>query len=245
VDATNCSTLLSHSYNKVEGEISFSPGKRPYNPATAAGNETETAQLPSGNGGLSLVPKATGDGGSKEPHGPLTTPKPRLVTPKLQLRIPAGQIFEGRAPGLVRLFRMEDSKWTGCSVTDDCARQLLHEGLVELIFRKGKVKGIRPIPAPPREAVKVVIIRSGGVGKPYLDGATWVQPRLPDWVWREVFYAVMASVHYRHFKPWTWEEIYSAAKSIRSSDHRARPVAEEPKARRCVTPLRPPLNIAA
>jgi|SRR5579863_2039065 len=179
--------------------------------------------------------EAIGDDGSKEPHGP-------LLKPKLQLRIPANEIFEGDLPGLVRLFRLEDSKWTGCSVTDDCARRLLHERLVELMYRKGKVKGIRPVPPHKREPVKVVIIRGQSLGKPYLDGATWMQPKLPDWVWHELFYAVMASCRPKRIEPWTWDEILNAAREIQRSRRPRKRCVPPPASRRH---LAPPLKTAA
>ena len=220
------SKTASHLYNTSDAEIHLS----------AVDHLHGAAEFPSGarSPGAVVAVKPLAQGGSKDPHVPLSKPK-------LQFSVPAREFAEGIIPGMVRLF-YANGQWSLSSVTDECARRLLREGLVELMRTKKGARGVRVLITPPKPPVKVVIIRSQSLGKPYLDGATWMQPRLPDWVWHELFYSVMASCRPKRIEPWTWDEIFDAAKAI----HRSR----RPRKRTCVTPsaprnLMPPLKTAA
>lgn len=167
-----------------------------------------------------------------------------------------------------RLFLLDQEgqwRWSGSSVTDDCARRLRDEGIVELMYTKGRVRGIRPLPIPKKPPTKRVIIRGPSVGKPHQDGATWLYGELthkvrvgkdyeerdtklaavqalPQWLWHEVFYSVMNSCRTRPFEPWTWDEICREAKKLRKRRHYAELEFMDPVGRRS---LCPPLKIAA
>jgi len=117
------------------------------------------------------------------------------------------------APGLYRVFDPFTDKYVGFSISEEFARRLMHIGLVECVQRgkKNRVRGVRPVILQ-RPPVKVVEMRGACVGKPNREGPSWVQPELPTWCWRELFYAVMNSVRQRPFAPWTWDEILRASR---------------------------------
>ncbi len=84
------------------------------------------------------------------------------------------------ADGPVRLFNPYPPHQHLFSVTDECARRLLHEGKVRLLRSSKRVRGICPL-IHKREPVKVVIIRGACIGKPKLVGPSWVQAELASW----------------------------------------------------------------
>lgn len=151
-----------------------------------------------------------GAGGSKDPHTPIR---------KLQLVLRSHEALDD-APGRYRVLDPHPPhNPVGFSVDDDCARRLLHEGLVRIVRSSQRIKGICPI-LHKREPVKVVIIRGASVGKPRREGPSWVQGELPDWCWHEVFYACMNSIRTHPFKPWTWDELVDTARSIKQNTKR-------------------------
>jgi hypothetical protein len=160
------------------------------------------------------APLADGRRGVKDSDGP-----PRRT---LQLRVTADDWYDGQLPRRVRVFlprpdHPDKFVWSGGSVTEGCARQLLFEGQAALMSTGRRVRGIRPVFGE-RERVKRVILRGASVGRPRLSGPTWTQGTLPNWAWHEVFYQVMNSCRSRPFPPWTWEEIVAASRQARQAN---------------------------
>jgi hypothetical protein len=169
------------------------------------------------------APLADGRRGVKDSDGP-----PRRT---LQLRVTAEDWYDGQLPSCVRVFLpLPDDPdkfvWSGGSVTENCARQLVSEGQATLMRTGRRMRGIRPVFGE-RERVKRVILRGASVGRPRLSGPTWTQGTLPNWAWHEVFYQVMNSCRGRPFQPWTWEEIVAASRQARQT--RRANVIEMPK----------------
>lgn len=149
-------------------------------------------------------------------------------TPKLQLRVPAQNWYDGQLPGCVSVFlprpdRPDKLDWCGGSVTRDCARQLLSAGLAVLMCTGKRVRGIRPV-LHERGRIERLVVRGASVGQPKLSGSTWTQGRLPNWAWHEVFYQVMNSCRTQPLPPWSWEEIVTASRPARRTN-----VIEMPK----------------
>ena len=141
-------------------------------------------------------------GGSNDPHvSPIRSRR------EITFAVPIASIVEhdeaSLPSGAVRVFSPDPPYPWQFSVTQECARRLLGEGKARLMRSSKRVRGICPV----FEQVELAKGFPTSKGTP----RTYTMRLLPEYLWREVYYAVINSVRTHPFTPWTWDQIVDAS----------------------------------